>query len=367
MVETHPELDSRTPHTERVAVVGGGSSARALAAWLSAAGHDVRLLVHNVAKMGGVRRTRTVRAIGRLEGVYPLQAVTEDWRAATECSTIFLATVTNAYPEVVRRLRPHLTKRHTLVLFSSKLAGSVEVERILHAEACHGVRVLETDALFACRVQADDSVWIRGVKGWTLYSAAHAHATLDAGDALTRFFPALEPATNVLQRGLTDFGALCHPVTMIANVNQVDRQQPFKFYYEGFTERTIVLLERMEQEFHAVAAAYGTTVIPMTQLLERYYGCETTSLLDAMRSVPNYRHSVAPDTLNHRYLTEDVPNTLVPLFGMARVAGLPTPMLDSVVHMASVLCGEDFRSNGRTLARLGWDGLDVGGIVDWMR
>ncbi|WP_067676683.1 NAD/NADP octopine/nopaline dehydrogenase family protein [Nocardia miyunensis] len=153
---------------------------------------------------------------------------------------------------------------------------------------------------------------------------------------------------------------------MIANANQVDRQQPFKFYYEGFTERTITLLERMEHEFHTVAAAYDTNLISMSQLLARYYGCETTSLLDAMRSVPNYRHSLAPDTLDHRYLTEDVPCTLVPLFGLARVAGLSTPMLDSVVHIASVLCGEDFLSTGRTLTRLGWDGLDVCGIVDAM-
>lgn len=154
------ESDSTTSHAEQIAVVGGGSSARALAAWLSAEGHDVRLLVRNATNMGRIRWTRTVRAIGHLDGVYPLQAVTEDWRAATECPTIFLATLTGAYPEVVRRLGPHLTRGHTLVLFSSKFAGSVEAERILRAEACRGVRVLETDALFAwCRRPSTASAW----------------------------------------------------------------------------------------------------------------------------------------------------------------------------------------------------------------
>ncbi|WP_067676685.1 NAD(P)-binding domain-containing protein [Nocardia miyunensis] len=118
------ESDSPTPRTEQIAVVGGGS-ARALAAWLSAEGYGVRLLVRDAAKTGPIRRTRTVRAIGRLEGVYPLQAITEDWRAATECTTIFLTTPTGAYPEVVARLGPHLSEQHTLVLFSGKLAGSV--------------------------------------------------------------------------------------------------------------------------------------------------------------------------------------------------------------------------------------------------
>ncbi|MFA9217853.1 MAG: LacI family DNA-binding transcriptional regulator, partial [Sphingomonadaceae bacterium] len=33
-------------------------------------------------------------------------------------------------------------------------------------------------------------------------------------------------------------------------------------------------------------------IIPASELLNRYYGCETTSLLEAMRTVPNYRFSV---------------------------------------------------------------------------
>jgi len=50
---------------------------------------------------------------------------------------------------------------------------------------------------------------------------------------MRRFFPGLEEAENIVQRGLTDFALFAHPSTMIANMTNVDRNTGFLFYYEG--------------------------------------------------------------------------------------------------------------------------------------
>ncbi|NDD26870.1 MAG: NAD/NADP octopine/nopaline dehydrogenase [Proteobacteria bacterium] len=357
---------ARPASQQTIAVIGAGNSARALAAYLSAQGHVVHMLVRDLSRTGSLAATRQVRASGGVQGTFDLQSVTTDWKAVTHCDTVFIATVTTAYGEVIRRLAPHLRAGQTLILFSSKLAGSVEAQRILDEMQASRVAVVETDALFACRIQPDDSVWIRGVKGWTLYSAPQAGRTVADGRQLLAFFPRLEPARNVLQRGLTDFGALCHPTIMLANLNTIDRKSPFRFYYEGLTDRTVCLLEQMESEFQLLARAYDTPLIDMTELLHRYYGCNRSSLLAAIQSVPNYRHSLAPDTLSHRYLLEDVPNTLVPLYELSRLAGLRTPMIDAAVNIASIVTGIDFLRTGRTLAALGLDGMSASGIVEWM-
>jgi opine dehydrogenase len=42
---------------------------------------------------------------------------------------------------------------------------------------------------------------------------------------------------------------------------------------------------------------------------------------------------------------------------LAKLAGIETPVADSVVTFAQVLTGEDFFNQGRTLKRLGWDNL----------
>lgn len=372
MIAFAPVLEERRssrPHlvpvsTRPVAVVGGGNCAHSLSVHLARRGHPVHLLVRNLDRLPAPARGGFIPAIGHVEGRYELASVGDcPATALAEAETIFVATVATAYPDVARRLAPALRPGHRVVLFSGKLGGCVEFERVLHDRGVRDVLVCETDALFASRVQDDGSIWVRGIKRWNLVTTPRRSQTAQALDVLRGFFDGLEPAQNVVQRGLTDFGALAHPMTMLANMNAIDRGEHFLFYCEGFTERTVVLLERLEAEFRRVAEAYGTELLPAEEWLDRYYGSDRGSLLEAMRSVPNYRTSVAPRSLDHRYLQEDVSCTLVPLRELARVARVETPLADAVVTMASALTGRDFAREGRTLERLGWSGLTRHGIL----
>jgi opine dehydrogenase len=343
---------------DAVAIIGCGNSARALAAYLSARGHSVRLLVRSPEKAATIHQQGHVRASGKIEGEFPVDVVTADPSIGVlEAETIFVATVTTAYEEIARTLAPHLRANQQVILFSSKFGGVVHFAKVLRECGVDNPNVMETDALFACRTQDDGSIWIRGFKEWTLFSAENRSQTAKQKDAILKFFPQLQIADNVVQRGLTDFGALTHALTMLVNMNVIDRGQSFPFYLDGFTERTVALLERMEQEFRAVAEAYGTTLIPMAELLNRYYGCDTSSLLSAMRSVPNYRLSQSPQVLHHRYIEEDVSCSLVPISQLARKAAIETPLIDAVVTLASTVLNVNFSSTGRTLEKLGWASL----------
>lgn len=345
-------------------VVGSSNSALALSAYLSSQGYPVHILARDINKIERVFQEKRVVAVGKLEGAFKLDMVTsvrQDFVA--KCDVIFLATVTTAYADVIAQLAPYLRPGQVIILFSSKLCGAVLVENLLAQHGIKSVTVLETDALFACRKQQDESVWIRGFKNWTLYSGSSRAKTKEFGHLIEYFFPGLEPAANPVQRGLTDFGALAHPLTMLANLNTIDKGHPFLFYYEGFTERTVTLLEQMEKEFAAIATAYGAPLISMTELLNRYYGCETGSLLRAMQTVPNYRFSYAPDTLDHRYLQEDVACTLVPAMQLAQIAGVKTPLITSVVNLASAIGNVNFEEQGRTLANLNLAGLSHQEVV----
>ena len=350
-------------------MVGTGPTACALACHLSALGHPVHLLVHDPARRAWIDRTGGhFEATGALEGSYAIDSFGDDPGAfAARVDTIFFATVVNAYPDVVRMLAPFLRPAHRVVLFSSKLAGSVHVARMFSLAGAPSVPIVETDALFACRIRDDDSLFVLGIKQWTLFSAPTRSATELAAPWFKSFFPRLDAADNVIQRGLTDFGAFSHVTIMVANMNPISRGEPFLFYYEALTEQTIAVLERVEAEMRALAVAYETTLIPMASLLERYYGCDARNLLTAMRTVPTYQHAVAPTSLSHRFLREDIACTVGLLQQLARVASVPTPTIDAVVHLANVLLGEDLRVGGRDLTALGWADLDHAAIVRAIR
>lgn len=350
-----------------IGIIGAGNSAHALAAYLASLGHSISLFARNIDKLHLVNQAGGVAAYGQLTGFFPIKNVTADMsELAAESEIIFIATLTTAYEEIAQKLAPHIHKDHIIIPFSSKLCGCLEVAQTLDKAGAPRIPVIETDAIFDCRTQTNGSVWIRGMKAWNLYSCPTCSETQKHGALMTSFFPGLQAAKNLLHRGLTDFGAVAHAVISIANISRIDRQEEFAFYYEGLSTRTVVLLEEVEHEFQQVATSYDAEILPMKEILNKYYGCNTNDLLTAMTTVPNYRHSVAPTTLNHRFLKEDVACTLIPLQQLAAIANVPTPMIDAVINLTSLLSGIDLAKQGRSLAKLGWEGKTQSEIQEWI-
>ncbi len=334
-------------------ILGSGNSAYALSCYLIAQGFEVSLLVRSQAKLNELANL-TIVANGLLNDSYKLKTVTADTCLALKTAkTIFITTITTAYPEIAAKLAPFLTPEHNIILFSSKFGGVLEFAKVLANVQAQYSSLLETDALFPCRIQGDGSINIKGIKNWTLFSAINPSQTVQDKDILLNYFPKLAPAQNIVQRGLTDFGALAHPLIMLLNMNKIDKNLNFSFYKEGFTEKTIVLMEALEQEFMSIGRAYGTSIIPMSQLLNRYYGCDASSLYKAIQSVRQYEAIQSPQTLNHRFIEEDVASSLVPMYHFAKLAGIKIPLIKSLISLASILYGIDFKNTGRSLDRLG--------------
>ena len=349
-------------------IVGTGNSARALAAYLSSKGHRVNFLARENSKLAFLNDELLVKAEGKIEGSFKIKSASSDAiEFAANSEIIFVATVCTAYPEIARRLAPVLTDKHTIILFSAKLGGTLLFENELKAAGCKTGQIMETDALFACRVKEEEnSIWIRGFKQWTLFSSASKTRTSRDAQLMQHFFQGLSAADNIIQRGLTDFAAIAHAPIMLANMNKISRQEQFRFYYDGMTDETIRLLESVEEEFSSIANAYGSKLIAMKDLLDKYYTCDASSLYSAMTSVPNYSYSMAPQTLQHRFLQEDICCTLVPARQLASLAGLKTPVIDAIIAIASVLTQRDLKSEGRDLSALGFDGMNYEDVFNYI-
>ncbi len=341
-------------------IIGSGNSARALAAYLSSQGHSVNLLARSNQKLEFLGSELELKSEGKINGCFKIEGAGCDFsRFSLASEYLFIATITTAYQEIALKLGPYIDpKKHKVILFSSKLGGSLVFAEALRQAGFELPAIIETDALFASRIkETENSVWIRGIKAWTLFSSTTHSQTIKNASELKKFFPDLSPARNIIERGLTDFGAVAHAGIAIANMNLISRKTPFYFYYDGMTEETIKVLEAVECEFARLAYAYGSELISMKDLLNRYYGCDTSSLYAAMTSVPNYRHSMGPDSLQHRFLHEDICSTLVPASSLAKLAGIETPVINGLISIASALTGKDLRSEGRSLALLGLGGM----------
>ena len=66
---------------------------------------------------------------------------------------------------------------------------------------------------------------------------------------------------------------------------------------------------------------------------------------------------MGPSTVNHRYITEDIPQGLVMLESLGSLFGVQTPTATALISIASASLRMDFRANGRTVDRLGLDNI----------
>ena len=53
----------------------------------------------------------------------------------------------------------------------------------------------------------------------------------------------------------------------------------------------------------------------------------------------------------------------MPLSELGRLAAVPTPTIDRMIHLACVTTGKDYRALGLTLERLGLAGIDAAAAI----
>jgi len=82
-------------------------------------------------------------------------------------------------------------------------------------------------------------------------------------------------------------------------------------------------------------------------------------LCSAIRATAGYAGIKAPRTIDHRYIWEDVPMSLVPMASIAAMYRVEAPTINLIIDLANLMLEQDFRANGRTVHTLGIEGLSV--------
>jgi opine dehydrogenase len=186
-------------------------------------------------------------------------------------------------------------------------------------------------------------------------------------------YPNLVEAGDVLETGFMDINAVEHPPQIICNAGWVEHTGgDYLFYYEGTTPSVGRVIDALDGERLAIAAAAGIRAAPFVEVF-RSMGYTTdaaaklgTAYAALQDSAPN-RWVKGPSSLDHRYLHEDVGWGLVPWSEMGRALRVPTPVMDALITLGSTLSGRDYRAEGLTLERLGLAGRRPGDLAAYLR
>jgi opine dehydrogenase len=183
---------------------------------------------------------------------------------------------------------------------------------------------------------------------------------VDVLPIIRKALPQFVPGDNVLKTSLDNIGAVFHPAITVLNAGRIeDTHGDFEYYLEGVTPAIASVLEAIDQERVNVASALGIRANTAREWLYLAYDAAGKVLLDAMRANPGYSGIKSPGTIQHRYISEDVPASLVPIASIGEMLKVPTPTIRAVITLASAMHGVDYWAEGRTVERLGIAGMSV--------
>jgi len=186
-------------------------------------------------------------------------------------------------------------------------------------------------------------------------------------EKLASAYPQFINGGDVLQTGINNIGAIFHPTISIFNAGRIEATKgEFQFYLDGVTPTVARLMEVLDRERVTVASAIGVRAVTAREWLKMAYNVDGENLYEAIHNQPGYRGINAPSTLLHRYLTEDIPMSLVPIASLGNHYGVSVRGMESVIRLACIAHQTDYWRRGRTLERLGIKHLSVSELTRYV-
>ena len=356
------ELQARGSQT-RYTVMGAGNGGLAVAGVLGIQGFPVCLYNRTEEHLQGVSWHGGVQVTGAMNGFGPVTSVTSDVETAVaHADVIMVVTPATAHRPLAVKMAPHLRDGQVIVLNPGRTGGALEFRRVLSEQRCEAsVLIAETQTfLYASRAVSKSAAHIFKIKNSVPLATLPAHWIPPALAILNQAFPAFVAGGSVLSTSLDNIGAVFHPALTILNAGWIEGTKGrFEYYIDGITPSIAKVLEAIDTERRWVAAALGVHCVTAREWLYLSYDSAGSSLFEAIQNTSGYRGIQAPATIAHRYISEDVPMSLVPLSSLGQSLGVPTPTIDMIIQLAQLLHGKDYRREGRTVERLGIAGLSI--------
>ena len=345
----------------QITVLGAGAGGTAMAFDCASHGHEVRLFdfeqfpdnVAKIAEQGGIHADGDISGFGAI--AYSGHDIDEALQGAELIYVVGPAYSTEPFGEAVAG---KLSAGQTVIVSPSSCGGALAFKRAAGLDLDdESIRVAETSTLhYAVRLTEPGQIRVfLKLKAGNLLAALPSKHTADILALIADVYPSMEPAESVLQTSLQNANPIIHPAVTLSNAARIEMTGgDFLFYEEGVSDSVGRLIEALDNERIAIGKQLGIVILPdpdmgMRQgyMLEANYG-------SGYRNAPGFQGIGAQPQLDHRYINEDVGYGLVFMSELGRQVGVPTPGIDAVINVASIVMARDYKGESlRTPETLG--------------
>lgn len=347
--------------TKNFTVIGAGHGGKAMAAHLALMGFSVTLYnrtperVEIIKKRGGIELDSGEE--GGPRGFGKIAKVTSDIGEAIKRSDVLMVVLpSSAHADIAKASAKYLRNGQIVILHPGRTCGALEFSKVIRENGCKAdVTLAEAETfIYASRSDGPAQARIFRIKEAVPLAALPATRTEHVLDVIKEAYPQFIDGVDVLHTGLNNMGAIFHPALTLLNAGWIESTHgDYEFYIDGASPSVSRMLEVLDRERVTVASALGIRARTAMEWLKLAYDTSGDDLHDAIHNQPGYYGIKAPSTLNHRYLFEDVPMSLVPIASLGIRYGVSVRGMESMIQIASFIHRTDYWRRGRTVEKLG--------------
>ena len=290
--------------------------------------------------------------------------------AVQKAEVIMVVLPSSAHADIAESMAPHLKNGQIVLLHPGRTCGALEFVKVIRENGCKAdVTVAEAETfIYASRSDGPAQARIFRIKEAVPLAALPATRTCRVLEAICEAYPQFIDGVDVLNTGLNNMGAIFHPALTLLNMGWIEATHgDYQFYIDGVTPSVARMFEVLDRERVTVASSLGFRARTALEWLKLAYNTDGGSLHDAIHNQPGYYGIKAPSTLNHRYLFEDVPMSLVPIASLGKRYGVSVGGMESMIRIASIIHRTDYWRRGRTVEKLGLDQWSVSELTRFVQ
>ncbi len=351
----------------KVAIIGAGNGGQALAGYLAMKGFDVSIFNRSKKRIAPIIETKMIKLEGEVTGTYRVNLATTNIEEAIRGRKVIMVVVPAfAHEDVAKKMGNHLEDGQIIILNPGRTGGALAFRSVLKKMGIEKrIIVAETQTfIFASRMSNPGVARIFRIKNAVPVSALPAKYNPELKEALNDLMPEFEIVDNTIHTSFNNIGAVFHPPVLLLNAARIETTVgKFEFYLEGISPSVAKVLEKVDEERCRVMKIFGVEPMTSEEWLNYAYNVTGRNLYEMIHNNSGYQGIFAPPSIWNRYILEDVPMSLVPISSFGKEFGVPTPTIDSMIHIANVMMEMDFWKSGRTVERLGLKGKDIDEIL----
>ena len=350
----------------KIAILGAGNAGCAVAADLTLKGHEVTLIktshaMHddNFEYMQSHKGEVTLNEFGKVSTAY-IHRVTRDLEELQDAEIVIIYIQTNYHEQLIEKIAPYLQKDQILLINPGYLSTAYVLKYcqdkpIIVAEAQSSFidgRIMEPGQF---------KVGFRNVRNPIgIYPSSRKEEAIEKLDKLQERFVYLD---SVVEAALHNPNLVVHTVGSVMSIPRIEKSHgDFCMYHEAYTRdnpATWRILEAMDAEKMNVLEKLGFSRLSYVEACK--YRNSLDDNKDAKEVFLDYAEmdtrAKGPTQVDSRYISEDVPQGLVMLEALGKSLDVATPIVSSLIEIASAALGRDLRAEGRTPEKLGEENI----------